>query len=159
MNKEVQSIQRNLENVLEGTPWYGQPVIPALSSIDEKKVYVKPNGVGHSMAELLYHCINWAEFVLKRLEGDSIQDLKAFEENDWIKIDPRVHQWKEGLTRFRSIHEKIIQLLDDKNDQFLKEIVDYRQYNFRFMLNGLSQHNIYHLGQMLYIDKFIVSDL
>lgn len=156
MNKEIQSIIRNLGNVLDGTPWYGQAVLPALKSIDDKKVYIKPNGKGHSMAELLYHCINWAEFTQKRIEGDSVQDLKSFEENDWIAIDPRVHQWKEGLERFTRIHEKIAVLLEEKNDQFLKEIVDYRQYNFRFLLNGLSQHNIYHLGQILYISKFLV---
>ena len=52
-------------------------------------------------------------------------------------------------------HQHIIALLQTKDDEFLKEIVDYRKYNFRFLLNGLIQHNIYHIGQIAYIKKIL----
>ena len=104
---------------------------------------------------MLYHILTWAEFTLKRIEKDSIQDMAAFEKMDWREIDPAVHNWKKGLTEFKSVNEKMIPLLDKKGDEFLKEIVDYRKYNFRFLLNGYIQHNIYHLGQIVYVKKLL----
>ena len=155
MNREMQSIIHNLQQVNNGEPWFGRPVYAILDEVDASKVYIKPNNTEHSLIELLYHMLTWAEFTLKRIEKDSIQDMAAFEKMDWREIDPAVHNWKKGLIEFKSVNEKIIQLLDKKNDEFLKEIVDYRKYNFRFLLNGYIQHNIYHLGQIAYVKKLL----
>lgn len=155
MNKEIQSIIRNLENTLEGTPWYGRPGYVLLEEIDAKIVYTKPNKHSHSLIDLLYHMITWAEFTLKRLEEAKEPDMVAFEELDWRMIDPKTHTWKKGLASFKSTHKKIIQLLKKKDDAFLKGIADYRKYNFRFLLNGLIQHNIYHIGQIAYLKKLL----
>jgi uncharacterized damage-inducible protein DinB len=155
MNKEINSIIRNLERVLDGQPWYGRAVYVMLREVDESTANVKPNANAHSMTELLYHMLTWAEFTLKRLEGDTIQDLAAFEKLDWREIDPKIHGWEEGLAAFIATHQHIIALLETKDDEFLKEKVDYRNYNFRFLLNGLIQHNIYHIGQIAYVKKLL----
>ena len=154
MNKEIQSIIANLERVNTGQPWYGKAVYEMLDEIDPAIVYKKPNKQ-HSLAELLYHMITWADFTLHRIKGDKEKDMAAFEELDWRKIDPEVHTWEKGLTEFKNIHKEIVELLNKKDDEFLKEIVDYRQYNFRFLLNGLIQHNIYHIGQVAYVKKLL----
>lgn len=155
MNKETLSIIRRIENVNSGQPWYGRPVYTLLEEVSQKKVYEKPNGTEHSLIELLYHMITWADFTLKRLQKDTVNDLAAAEALDWRKIDPKKHSWKKGLAEFKAIHKKIITLLKKKDDAFLKEIVDYRQYNYRFLLNGMIEHNIYHLGQVAYIHKML----
>ena len=155
MNKELQSIIRNLENTLDGTPWYGRPVYAILREIDTAIAYKKPSANSHSLAELLYHMLTWAEFTLKRLERDHSQDLAAFEKLDWRPIDPAVHDWDEGLAALIATHQQIIALLQTKDEFFLSETVDYRQYNFRFLLNGLIQHNIYHIGQIAYAVKLL----
>jgi hypothetical protein len=101
--------------------------------------------------------ITWAEFALKRIEKDDINDMSVFEKLDWREIDPKIHGWQEGLKQFKEIHSSIIRLLKEKgdDDKFLEEIVDYRNYKFRFMLNGLIQHNIYHAGQVAYVAKMV----
>lgn len=155
MNKEIQSIIRRIENINSGEPWFGRAVYIILEEVDAKKAYTKPDNTEHSMIEILYHMITWAGFTLKRIEKDDDMDLAAFEKMDWRIIDPKTHTWKKGLTEFKSIHKKIIQLLNKKDDAFLKEIVDYRNYNFRFLLNGMMEHNIYHLGQIAYLKKLL----
>jgi hypothetical protein len=56
----------------------------------------------------------------------------------------------------KATHNKIIDLLKHKkDDNFLGDIVPLRKYNFRFLLNGLIQHNIYHLGQVAYLKKML----
>lgn len=155
MKKEIQSIISNLENTLDGSPWYGRPVYSILREIDPSIVYKKPSANSHSLAELLYHMLTWAEFTLKRIEKDNSQGLAAFEKLDWRQIDPAIHDWDEGLAALIATHQQIIALLQTKDEFFLSETVDYRQYNFRFLLNGLIQHNIYHLGQMAYAVKLL----
>jgi uncharacterized damage-inducible protein DinB len=155
MNKEIQSIIRNLENTLDGTPWYGRPVYAILREVDSSIAYQKPTEDSHSLIELLYHMLTWAEFTLKRIEKDDVNDLAAFEKLDWREIDPKIHDWDEGLGALIATHQEMIALLQSKNDEFLNETVDYRQYNFRFLLNGLIQHNIYHLGQVAYLKKLL----
>jgi len=155
MNKEVQSIIRNLQNTLSGQPWFGRALYPILEEVDVSKVYTKPNGTEHSLIELLYHMITWADFTLKRIQENDDMDLAAFEKTDWRVINAKTHTWKKGLAEFKAIHKKIVTPLEKKDDLFLKEKVDYRKYNFRFLLNGLIQHNIYHLGQIAYVKKLL----
>ncbi len=154
MKKEIQSIIQRIENVNSGEPWFGRPVYTLLEEVDPKKVFISPNEQ-HSLAALLYHMITWADFTLKRIEKDKINDLAAAEELDWRKIDPKKHSWKKGLAEFKAIHKKIIALLKKKEDPFLDEKVDYRNYNFRYLINGMIEHNIYHLGQIAYLHKML----
>jgi uncharacterized damage-inducible protein DinB len=155
MNSSINNIINNLQDVNIGKPWFGRAVYEILDEVDEKKVSIKPNNSEHSLLELLYHMITWAGFTLKRIEKDKINDLAAAEELDWRIINPKLHTWKKGLAEFKAIHKKIIALLKKKEDSFLQEKVDYRKYDFEFLLNGLIQHNIYHLGQIAYLNKML----
>jgi uncharacterized damage-inducible protein DinB len=155
MNKEIQSIICNLENTLDGEPWFGRPVYALLREIDSSTVFKKPSKDSHSLIELLYHMLTWTEFTLRRIEKDESLDLAAFEKTDWREIDPAIHSWDDALAAYIAAHQQIIALLQTKEDSFLREIVDYRQYNFRFLLNGLIQHNIYHAGQIAYLNKLL----
>jgi len=151
----MQSIIRNLENTLDGEPWYGRPVYAILREITSSQAYIKPGKKAHSLADLLYHMLTWAEFTLKRVEKDNSMDMAAFEELDWRQIDPILHDWEEGLSAFIATHQQLVARLQEQDDAFLEEKVDYRHYNFRFLLNGLIQHNIYHLGQIAYLKKLL----
>jgi uncharacterized damage-inducible protein DinB len=156
MRKQTDYIIATLRSVLEGQPWYGNPVMTLLREIDPKTVHKKPNKNSHSLIELLYHMITWAEFTLKRLEKNEEKDLAAFEKLDWREIKPKEHTWEKGLAQFKVTHDLIIDLLETKeDDSFLSEKVDYREYNFRFLLYGLIQHDIYHIGQIAYVKKLL----
>ncbi|MDZ4794495.1 MAG: DinB family protein [Bacteroidota bacterium] len=155
MNKEVQSLIQRIDKVNSGEPWFGRSVYVLLEEVNHKKTSIKPNNTEHSLLDLLYHMITWASFTWHRLEKDKINDLAAAEGLDWRVIDPKVHSWKKGLAEFKAIHKKIIALLQKKDDDFLLEIVDYRKYNFRFLVNGMIEHNIYHAGQIAYLHKLL----
>ena len=155
MNIAIRLIIQRLENVNTGEPWLGRAVFIILDEVDAKKVYIKPNNSEHSMIELIYHMITWADFSLKRIEKDKINDLAAAEKLDWREINPKIHTWKKGLLELKAIHKKIVSLLKKKDDRFLKEIVDYRKYNFDFLVNGMIDHNIYHLGQIACLNKML----
>jgi len=156
MNKETLYIAKTFEDTLSKQPWFGRGVYEILGEADESKVYTKPNGTEHSMIELLWHMNTWAEFILGSLENRSVDEMKAIEANDWRTIDPKTHTWKKGLEQLKSTHKTIVEILNQKtDDSFLGDIVPLRKYNFRYMLNGLIQHNIYHLGQVAYLKKML----
>lgn len=156
MNKQTQALIKSFEDTLSGQPWFGRAVYEILGEADESKVYTKPNGTEHSMIELLWHMNTWAEFALGSLEKRSAEDMKAIEANDWREIDPKKHTWKKGMEQLKATHNKIVEILKQKtDDDFLAEIVSLRKFNFRYMLNGVIQHNIYHLGQLAYLKKML----
>jgi len=155
MNKEIQSIIKNLQRVNSGQPWYGRSVYELLDEVNPSKVFEKPGKEGHSMIELLYHLVTWTEFCLRRVQGGKDENPKEVEKLDWRQINTSQHSWEKGMAAFKLANDEIIELLSTKNDDFLKEMVDYREFNFRFMLNGLIQHHIYHIGQIAYIEKFL----
>lgn len=155
MNKETQSIVKSFESTLSGQPWFGRAVYEILQEVNESKANIKPNGSDHSMIVLLWHMNTWAEFVLGSLENKTADEMKAIEANDWREIDPDNHTWEKGIEQLKSTHNKIVEILSKKEDSFLSEIVPTRKFNFRFMLNGLIQHNTYHLGQVAYVKKML----
>ena len=155
MNKETQYIIKSFESTLSAQPWFGRAVYEILQEVDEAKANIKPNGSDHSMIVLLWHMNTWAEFVLGSLENKTVDEMKAIEANDWREIDPKVHTWKKGMEHLKATHSKIIEILNKKEDSFLSEIVPTRKFNYRFMLNGLVQQNIYHLGQVAYVKKML----
>lgn len=154
MNKELQAIISNLQQVLNGRPWYGEAVLPMLQKIHPAMVYTNPKH-SHAAIEILYHMINWAQFTLNRLERKPEEELMDSEDSDWREIDPKIHTWKKGMAELEQLHQQIVAILKKLDDKMLDQIVDYREYNYRFLLNGLIQHNIYHLGQIAFLKNLL----
>ena len=154
--KEIDYLITTLHSILDGEPWYGISTMKILRDVNPSTVYTKPNKNSHSLIELLYHMNTWADFTLKRLEKDEEKDLESFEKLDWREIDPNEHTWEKGVAQFKVTHDLIMELLGTKNDEFLSEVVDYREYNFRFLLYGIIQHDIYHIGQIAYTMKLLL---
>lgn len=159
MNKELQFIIANLQETLDGDPWYGRSIAAIFKEVDPTSVFVNPDEKGHAIIELLYHMIAWAGFVQSRLEEENPKkNSDYFEAIDWREIDPTIHTWKNGVHELKTIHNKIIALLQSKNDDFLATPVRERKYDMGYLLRGLIQHNIYHLGQIAYVKKLLSDD-
>lgn len=155
MDAEVQAIIKSLKEVLSGDPWYGKSALTLFNEIDPALTYQKPGDQSHSLIELLFHMVTWTEFTQHRLMKDQQMDAETVEALDWREIDSAVHTWDNGVAQFTEASNAITQLLEAALDQLLEEKVDYREYNFRILLDGLIQHNIYHLGQIAYLNKLL----
>ncbi len=156
MRRETDKLIQELNSVLDGQPWFGRPVYALLEEIHPAVVFKKPNEDAHSLIDLMYHMITWAEFCLHRLQGSEGYDKTWEEVNDWRMIDPLEHTWARALSEFRQLHEAIITELNKRDDAFLDTAVQGRDYTMGFMVNGLIQHTIYHLGQIAYVKKWLI---
>ena len=153
MNTEVKKIADSLKEVLSGEPWYGKAALTLLNEVKPETVFKKYNDKSHSIIDLIYHIVTWLEFTRKRLEKNQSENMDALEALNWRETNTQLHTWNNGISQFTSETNKIIAILNNATDEFLEGKVDYREYNFRYLLNGLIQHTIYHLGQIAFINK------
>jgi uncharacterized damage-inducible protein DinB len=100
--------------------------------------------------------ITWKEFTLTRLQNDNQKSLRYFEENDWRELDhSNKTLWQQGLQQFKKLHNELIETIQRQKDELLPQQVGGRKYDFRKLLYGIVQHDIYHLGQIAYIKKML----
>ena len=157
MNKEILFIITQLKDAYKGEPWFGRSIIELLEEVKESDAFIKWNDQ-HSMLELLWHINNWREFTIYSLEPDEEKSMKYFEQNDWLKLDMNDKSlWAKGLIGLAETQHELINILQKQNDAILDKIVPDRKYNFRKLLHGLIQHHIYHLGQIAYLNKMLLS--
>lgn len=155
MNAEIQNIIRQLEDVYEGDPWYGKAVTKLLIEVNQQIVFIKPDGQ-HSILELLWHMITWREFTIDRLRHSPQMQEEYFEKNDWRDLDLNdVTLWPQGLERLQETQNELTELLQHLDDSILENQVPERNYTFNKLLYGTIQHDIYHLGQIAYINKLV----
>ena len=100
---------------------------------------------------------NWREFAISHL-APSDKSLAYFEENDWRSLDhTNKALWPEGLQKLQRSQESLLRLLAEKDDSLLEQNVSDRTYNYRKLITGIIQHDIYHLGQIAFITKALKS--
>lgn len=155
MRKEMVLLQDQLIDAYQGEPWFGRNARQLLGDVDKEAAFVKLNGQ-HSIVELVWHMITWREFTINCLEKSSEYDLKHFENLDWRKLDHDDKSlWKQGLDILDATQNRLINVLQQQDDAILEQNVSERAYNYRKLINGIIQHDIYHLGQIAYINKQI----
>ncbi|HJW18460.1 MAG TPA: DinB family protein [Flavisolibacter sp.] len=155
MNKEIQYILSQLQESFNGDPWFGRNAHSLLEEVTQDVAMIKPGGQ-HSITELVWHMVNWREFVISRFEKDETKNLHYFEANDWRQLDQADSSlFKKGMQQLQYTQEQLIIILQSLDDDFLDTNVAERTYNFRTLLNGIVQHDIYHLGQVAYLVKFL----
>jgi len=150
---EISHYIEQLKDAYDGEPWFGRNAKQLLSEIGEDKAFVRPNDQ-HSLLELVWHMATWREFTINCIQPSQGLNLKHFEELDWRQLDHNNRAlWKEGLQKLHDTQQQLISILQQQDDTILEENVRERNYNYRKLINGVIQHDIYHLGQIAYIMK------
>lgn len=153
MKNEIDLLQDQLKETWEGDPWFGRSGKALLGEIDESIAFTKLNNQ-HSIIELVWHMVNWKAFAVNRLQTNSTEDLHYFETQDWQELDhnnPLL--WQEGLQKLDEAQAALQNVLQHLDDATLEQNVRERDYNNRKLINGIIQHDIYHLGQIAFIAK------
>jgi uncharacterized damage-inducible protein DinB len=155
MNREILLLAEQIKDTYQGEPWFGRSTKEILNEIDEAIAFEKPNGQ-HSILELLWHMVTWKEFVINRLLNSNDKSIHYFEEKDWQKLDHSDRTlWQQGLQQFIQLHNELIEIIRQQKDEILSQRVNDKNYDFRKLLFGIKDHDIYHLGQIAYIKKML----
>lgn len=153
---EIQALINRLQMAFDGKPWYGDALWDVLERIDLTVLNLRPPNAKNSIARLLQHVVNWRLFVLKKLEADADFDIEINSKEDWPEVwISSKEEWETLKDRLKDTQLKMIDLLSLKEDDFLQKIVLGKPYTYRFLIEGIIEHDIYHLGQMALLAKIV----
>lgn len=151
MYSEVRRIRSLIKSCYNGPAWHGPAVLETLETIDIRLIGKRIND-SHNIIELVNHMASWKLFIVKKLEGDA--DFDVVGPINFTKIEePTEADWIAALARLQAIHEDLMEKLKNLDDHILLEGVPGRSYNFFFLLTGIVNHSLYHLGQIKLLMK------
>ncbi len=159
MKTFINSIVRQLRDIQHERNWVGSSFDWKLKSITDAQAFIRPLPDLHSVAEIISHLTAWRNDAMLKLETGRGK-LKEEDEENWPTNDKLS---KLGWERIRSDYDrsldKLIGLLESKDDDFLSEKYydqDFKgEREYRFVVEGLLHHDIYHLGQLGIVIKFL----
>lgn len=135
-----------LNQVYSGDPWYGACIADVLN-----QQFIDPDFTiknGNTIGQITEHMLVWRQFAIEKLNGNEEFDISPI--LDWKK--DKTYSTKDIVQLaedFKTTHEQLIELMSNHpDDSWLKKVVPGRGYNFEYMIEGIMDHDIYHLGQV-----------
>lgn len=149
MASELTPYIDRLEDAFNGTTWYGNSVLKTIacgSDIDHNFKL----GNGNSIGQIVEHMLNWKLFVIEKIKGNAEFDIEMNSVQDWNR--GKEYSKEEFITlleKVKSAHQELIRIIKSQvGDNWLDQIVPGRTHNYRYILDGIMQHDIYHSGQI-----------
>lgn len=142
----------DFENVFSGEPWYGDSVLTILEGISSEQA-MKPVG-GRRMYTLLLHMLAWRGYALRQLQGESEYDIEVNSVADWPPYQNEgLTAWPRAIASLQESQQQLLVLIRNLTEAQLMETVPRRRFSFAFLINGIIQHDVYHLGQLALLKK------
>jgi uncharacterized damage-inducible protein DinB len=149
---EAGRIADQLRHAFAGAAWHGPALLELLADVDASTAASHPFPDTHSIWELVLHIAAWDEAVNRRLVGGKAVQLKDAENFPPVKDKSRA-EWKKAVAHLKRAHATLIKTVATLPDHRLHERVPGKRYDNYFMLHGVTQHELYHAGQIAILKK------
>ena len=109
----------------------------------------------HSVAQIIGHLTAWKLYAVEKLHKNSDFEIRIDSKADWPDIEVRsTREWEILKRNLVAAQSEIYEYLEKKeDDSYLDETVEGKEYTFEYLLRGIIQHDIYHLGQIGLIES------
>ena len=159
MNTIIQHTIRQLLDIQKGKLWMGSSYDRKLNAIDNHSVFKRPIENLHSVAEIISHITFWRKQAIVKIKAGTGGKTDDCEEN-WLSNEQlKEIGWKNLKLEYDKSLSELIELLHTKHDEFLDQKyydTDFKgDYSYRFLIDGMLHHDIYHLGQLGIIIKYL----
>ncbi len=148
----MESIIELLRKAYNGPVWYGKSVRKTLEEVPIGKALLRLNG-SYNIAELVYHMMAWRRYVAHLLkEGKSIviEENENFPTIEYMTVE----DWHELVDRLDQ-SQKTLEKLMQSSTMNLSDPVPSKPYTLADVLHGIIQHDVYHIGQINFLAKFL----
>ncbi len=154
-NFKINYYVNRFNEIYNGSPWYGETVNAKLKNVSEENAFVQPLGNVHSVAEIVSHMTYWRQALISRLEGDKSFSPSVESDDNWRNVEKlKTAGWRKIIADFDHTQNKITSLLPKQLDKFLEE--EYSKGStYEYLIQGIIDHDIYHLGQVGLVKKLI----
>lgn len=156
MRAELRRLEEQLERALEGEAWHGPSVLEALEGVSAEQATAHPIDGAHSIWELVLHLCGTYGLVLRRLNGDGRQ---LSESEDWPPVpEPSAENWSDSINLLRKLNGDLRQAVRSFPVGRLDEpLVLESPYTAYTQFIGVTQHNLYHAGQIALLKKALAA--
>jgi uncharacterized damage-inducible protein DinB len=146
--KHIRSYLHQLNQLFNGGNWLDESYTGKLQDMNSTQAFKRPATGLFSVAEIVWHCIYWRQVFIHFAEADPGYRDRTIESDNFRSVKQlRQTGWPGLLEQLKNSQQKIEQILISKSDNFLKE--EYKpKHSFQYLLDGLVQHDAYHLGQI-----------
>ena len=157
MTAELERIEEQLRRSFEGEAWHGPAVLETLAGVSHEDAAAHPIEGAHSIWELALHLSSDYRLVLRRLTGDGRQLTK---EEGWPPPPEATKEaWAETVERLRRLNQELRNAVrgvpSERLDDQLVPSVPYTAYT-QFI--GITQHGLYHAGQIAILKRALRGD-
>jgi uncharacterized damage-inducible protein DinB len=143
----ITNIIRQLRELQEGSLWFDQCLKDKIAGLTDEEAFTRPIPEIHSVAEHISHILEWRKECLRRFNMQRTELMNS--PDDWKDNDTlRKTGWSELKGLLFDSTEVLIQALENQDDSFLETNFKGTDYNFHYIIEGILQHDLYHLGQM-----------
>lgn len=148
--------QSHFSQVWTGPAWHGDSITELLDKVSHESAGVRPIEGVHTIAELVHHIITWRQFAIEMLKKNFAYRVEVNSELDWPTIEPcTLEQWKELRDQLQSVQSTLEELLGSTSIEELDTMAGDRPYTVRVIIEGVSDHDMYHCGQIALVNKLI----
>jgi uncharacterized damage-inducible protein DinB len=151
MTSEPAFIAEQFRRVFDGSAWHGPALLELLEDVAAATAAAKPLPNVHSIWELVLHIAAWDNATLRLLAGEKCQP--EGEENFPTPPKPTEAAWRRAIAQMKRTHNTLVKTVAKLPDSRLRDRVPGKKYDFRFMLHGVVQHELYHAGQIAVLKK------
>ena len=158
METELRRLEEQLERTLEGEAWHGPSVLEILEGVTAAQAAAHPIAGAHSIWELVLHLCSDYSLVLRRLGGDGRQMTQS---EGWPPPpEPSAENWSNSIRVLKQLNEDLRQAVRNFPRERLDEpLVAEPPFTAYTQFIGVTQHHLYHAGQMALLKKVLGSDV
>ena len=149
--KEITRIRKLLEESYNGDPWLDVNLVDTLKKISAAVAAKKIHPQLNTIWEIVDHMIAWRQNVLERVKGNALQSPG---DNYFRPVEDQSEiAWQDTMQVLKATQQEWLQFLEASDDALLEKI--YAGYNSSYYkhIQGIIQHDVYHLGQIVLLAK------
>ena len=143
----INNIIRQLHEIQEGSLWFDQCFKDKIGGLSEAVAITRPIPQLFSVAEHVSHMLAWRKECMLRFNGLQTDLMNSAE--DWK--DNTILQkigWTALLQRFYDSTQALIDHMRAHDDSYLEIKFLDTEYNHHYLIEGIIQHDLYHMGQI-----------
>jgi hypothetical protein len=155
VNNELEFVEKSIHHSLSGEGAHVEAE-HVFEGTDWQVAGVRPDGVTHSLFQLLNHLIFWQDWVVNWLDGNNphIPETAA---DSWPGSEGPANEevWREAIAQFTSGVEALNRR-SKQGDLFSKVVVSKGIEKSRIeMFHTIASHNSFHLGQVVFLRRML----
>ena len=133
VNNALATLIKTVETAFMGRSWYGISATKTLAVLHWQHINLKPSGTTNSIAIILGHMISWRIFAFEKIAGNVDFDIAIDSEVNWPDIIINSEKgWGGLLIEFQQTHERLMQTVIPREDNFLKKHSSEKGLQFPF---------------------------